>query len=257
MIELAFTRISAVGDSGRLLVVGPSLGTSVRALWSAVAGLLDDVEVVGWDLPGHGGGPVSAQAFTIEDLAAAVSSYAGSSAAGRTVYYAGVSLGGAVGLQLALAGQPFAAIGVFASDLRIGQPAGWFERAALVRADGTAAVVAGSRERWFAPGFVDRAPGPADQLLADLPEIDRDSYAFACEALAGHDLTAAAAGGFATPTLLVAGEADEVVTPAAVRATAELTRAPHLVLSGVGHQAPVEAPERTATAIQHLMEDPS
>ena len=53
MPELTFTRLGGSPDSPRLLVVGPSLGTSVEALWDRAAGHLD-AEVVGWDLPGHG-----------------------------------------------------------------------------------------------------------------------------------------------------------------------------------------------------------
>ena len=60
-------------------------------------------------------------------------------------------------------------------------------RAKLVRAEGTAAVVAGSAGRWFAPGFGDREPEVADQLLGALRATDDESYARACEALATFD----------------------------------------------------------------------
>ena len=54
-VTLNATRLSGLPGRGDLLVVGPSLGTSVGALWSGCARLLGDrLEVVGWDLPGHG-----------------------------------------------------------------------------------------------------------------------------------------------------------------------------------------------------------
>ena len=51
--------VTAVRRGGRpdlpLLVLGPSLGTSATALWSAAAQhLARDFQVVAWDLPGHG-----------------------------------------------------------------------------------------------------------------------------------------------------------------------------------------------------------
>jgi pimeloyl-ACP methyl ester carboxylesterase len=68
----------ALRDVSRpLLVLGPSLGTSVSALWSDAAGLLiGDVDVVGWDLPGHGTSPPPGAedlaGLTVGDLASAV-----------------------------------------------------------------------------------------------------------------------------------------------------------------------------------------
>ncbi len=45
-------------EDAPLLVLGPSLGTSVAALWSNAARLLATRHrVIGFDLPGHGGSP--------------------------------------------------------------------------------------------------------------------------------------------------------------------------------------------------------
>ena len=55
----AITAVRLTGAQHRaelpLLVLGPSLGTSATALWSACATHLTDAfDVVAWDLPGHG-----------------------------------------------------------------------------------------------------------------------------------------------------------------------------------------------------------
>ena len=69
----AAPRLGAVSytlnDASRpLLVLGPSLGTSVTALWQDVVPLLtDDVDVIGWDLPGHGSAPAP-EAGDLDDL---------------------------------------------------------------------------------------------------------------------------------------------------------------------------------------------
>ena len=90
-----------------------------------------------------------------------------------------VSLGGAVGLELALYPGPFGAVAVLASAPKIGDAAAWQERAELVRRAGTSVMMSGSAERWFAPGFTDREPVVADALLTSLSETDRESYALA------------------------------------------------------------------------------
>ena len=54
-LVLTATRLSVASTPGDLLIVGPSLGTSVAALRAECARhLMLDLEVVGWDLPGHG-----------------------------------------------------------------------------------------------------------------------------------------------------------------------------------------------------------
>src|SRR5687768_5682679 len=100
-VELEFSQLAGDETSPRLLLVGPSLGTAVSPLWRECATLLTDVQVLGWDLPGHGRSRPASGGFLVEDLAAAVRSRASEIAADRPVAYAGVSLGGAVGFALA------------------------------------------------------------------------------------------------------------------------------------------------------------
>ncbi|WP_350224479.1 alpha/beta fold hydrolase [Mycolicibacterium sp. lyk4-40-TYG-92] len=60
-----------------LIVCGPSLGTSVTALWSTTASrLTHHYRVIGYDLSGHGRSPAPTSPFTIADLAAAVQTFA-------------------------------------------------------------------------------------------------------------------------------------------------------------------------------------
>lgn len=73
------------------------------------------------------------------------------------------------------------------TSARIGTPDGWAQRAALVRANGIDAVVAGSLERWFGPGFRDREPATVSALVAALRACDAESYARVCEALGAFD----------------------------------------------------------------------
>lgn len=249
--DLAFSRLSGGPESQHLLVVGPSLGTSVTALWAACAALLGDrFEVLGWDLPGHGSSPAAEGPFSVAELAAVVRDRTSGLAADRPAAYAGVSLGGVVGFQLAGDPGPFAAVASIASQPRIGEPRAWRERAALVRRAGTPVMVASSAERWFAPGFTEERPEAASALLTSLSQADPRSYAWACEALADLDPAQATDSRPLVPLLVLAGEHDVVVPPAtAETATSRLPGADLGVLAGCGHLPPAEDPAATAAAV--------
>lgn len=246
MVDLAATRLAGTPGVGDLLVVGPSLGTCAEALWGHCAALCSGFEVVGWDLPGHGRSRPATQPFGIEDLAAAVRDLALAAAGGREVWYAGVSLGGAVGLALALDPGPFSAVAALASAPRIGEPAAWLERADVVRRAGTPVMVAGSAVRWFSPGFADRDPDVVGALLTSLQHADRTSYALACEALSTFDLSAII-DQVKVPVLVATGEHDVVVAPDAVAAA--VPGATVHVLAGCGHLPPAEAPSAVASLL--------
>jgi len=156
--RLALTRLAGTAGQGDLLVVGPSLGTAVEPLWAAAASLLGDrCEVVGWDLPGHGRSVPATEPFTVAELAVAVRRLAAELAGeGRRAAYAGVSLGGAVALELALEPGVFGHVTCIASAARIGDATTWHERADLVRRAGTPVMVAPSSKRWFATSTCSR-----------------------------------------------------------------------------------------------------
>ncbi|PZG19668.1 hypothetical protein C1I95_11170 [Micromonospora craterilacus] len=250
--DLAFTRLAGHAGEGPLLVVGPSLGTSVEALWGHAAALLGDrFEVLGWDLPGHGRSKPAAEAFSVAQLAAAVRRTTGKIIGGRggTALYAGVSFGGAVALELALDPGPFSQVACIASAAKIGEAGAWHERAALVRRAGTSVMLPGSAQRWFAPGFIDRDPATANRLLRSLSEADKDSYALACAALADFDLRDRLPQA-RVPVLFMPGEHDVVVPPqVAMEAAHSLPGATLVVAAGCGHLPPAEDPAAVAALL--------
>ncbi|MDE3721835.1 4-carboxymuconolactone decarboxylase [Nocardiopsis sp. N85] len=249
----------AGGPDLPLLLVGPSLGTSATALWSAVAERLGDAfHVVGWNPPGHDGALVR-DPFTMAELARGVLAFArGVTAArgdaDRSFSYAGDSLGGAVGLHLLLdAPEAVRAAALLCTGARIGTPDAWRERAATVRASGTPSMIEGSAKRWFAPGFPEREPSTVAALLHALQDTDAEGYALACEALADFDVRDRL-DGITAPVLAIAG-AEDVPTPPGL--LAEIASGVRLgryeVLEGVAHLAPAEAPDRVADLLRaHL-----
>lgn len=232
-------------DGAPLIVLGPSLGTST-ILWDDVAPqLAHDWRVASWDLPGHGASPAASASFTVAELADAVADVIGRLGAGR-VLYAGVSLGGAVGLELLLRHPDLvSAASIICSGAKIGEPDGWHERAAHVRAQSTSSLVVPSAQRWFAPDSLARRPVLTGRLLHTLRDTDDESYALCCEALAGYDVRDRL-GQIAAPVLAVWGRHDAVCPQ---ECAAEIARGVQhgeaVEVTDAAHLAPAEDPDAT------------
>lgn len=222
-----------------LLVLGPSLGTSTL-VWEDAAALLEtQFSILAWDLPGHGASPPASESFTVGELADAVLSLVETS----TFHYAGVSLGGAVGLELALR-HPGRVnrLSMICSLAKFGEAASWRERAALVRAQSTSALVGASAGRWFSPRSIARLPEVTGRLLHNLADADDESYALCCEALAGYDLRGHL-GGLTRPLLAIAGLDDPVAPPGEMAELAAAVPDGRSVdLPDAGHLANAEQP---------------
>ncbi|MEU6851573.1 4-carboxymuconolactone decarboxylase [Actinacidiphila alni] len=239
-------------DDGPVLLLGPSLGTSL-AVWDAQVGVLErHFRVVRWDLPGHGGSAADAlpAGSGLGDLARRVLEVADAVGAG-TFAYAGVSLGGAVGTWLA-AHRParVTALALVCSSARFGPPEGWRERAATTRAHGTGALADSAPARWVTPAFAAAAPPALARLVADQQGADPEAYARCCEVLAGTDLRTDLHR-ISAPTLVVAGRDDLSTPPAAhARPLADAIGDAHLVeLPRAAHLATVERPGAVSAAL--------
>jgi 3-oxoadipate enol-lactonase/4-carboxymuconolactone decarboxylase len=248
--------VQLAGTQGQpLLVVGPSLGTSVTALWGQVAALLGErFHVVGWELPGHGHGAPTTEPFTIADLAAGIVEAVEASFGPVRFGYAGDSVGGAVGLQLALdVPARLTGVTVLCTGARIGTAESWAERAATVRASGTPVMVEASAKVWFGAGFLERHPEVGTPLLESLQHADAESYSLVAEALGSFDVRERL-GEIDVPVLAVGG-AEDVPTPAATlrEHAAAIPGARFVELDGVAHLAPAEAPRTVASLVEaHL-----
>jgi 3-oxoadipate enol-lactonase/4-carboxymuconolactone decarboxylase len=253
-------RMSGARDRASLplLVLGPSLGTSATTLWSEAAEHLTDAfDVVAWDLPGHGHNrAVPEEPFDLAELAAGVLAVVEEilvqrDEPGGSFSYAGDSVGGAVGLQLLLdaPGRVRDAV-LLCTGAKLGDEARWRGRIDDVGRSGTSALVSGSAERWFAPGFLERRPEVGSRLLTGLADTVDEGYRQVCAALAGFDVRDRLRE-VTAPVLAVAGAADQVTPPDLMRALAEGVRDGRLVvLDDVAHLAPAEAPEQVAALVR-------
>lgn len=251
--QIAMT--APVGPTGApLVVLGPSLGTST-ILWEDVVPVLAvDYRVVAWDLPGHGASSPAAEPFTVGELADAVAARV-RDLSDEPIRYAGVSLGGAVGLELSLRHPELVdRAAIVASGAQLGDASAWHDRAAQARTQSTSSLIVGSAQRWFAPDSIARRPELTGRLLHALQDADDDSYARCCEALADYDVRAQLPS-IGLPVLAAWGEFDAVAPEAKAIEIAEGVRDGRAVrIDGAAHLPPAEQPEATARLLQEFFE---
>ena len=258
----AVTGVRMTGAAHRaelpLLVLGPSLGTSAVDLWTVCAEhLTDRFDVLAWDLPGHGHNrSVPEESFTINELAEGVLSLVADvqeqrGDTGEPFAYAGVSVGGTVGLALLLDhAERVSRAALICTGARIGDVEMWADRIGRVTASGTAVLVSTTADRWFAHGFFERQPDRGAALLHALHVADDRGYVQVCEALAHFDVRDRLTE-IGQPVLAIAGAEDRVTPPESLREIASVVRSGHLaVLDGVAHLAPAEKPAEVAALMR-------
>jgi 3-oxoadipate enol-lactonase len=240
---------------GPLLVLGPSLGTSTIVWDPAVALLRGSFRTISWDLPGHGLSPATRTPFTVAELADGVIRVLDELDEPRALI-GGVSLGGAVGLELLLRyPDRITAAAILCSGAIIGSAAGWRERAETARTTGTSSLVVPSAQRWFAPDSINRSPEITGQLLHSLRDADDESYALCCEALAVYDVRAALPR-IEAPVLAMWGEHD-TVTPesSAAEIATGVANGRLACVMDAGHLAPAEQPSTVARLMTEFFEE--
>jgi 3-oxoadipate enol-lactonase len=222
------------------VVLAGSLGSTAE-MWEPQRPALAGKEVVRIEHPGHGAAPVVDMA-TVGDLAARALALIEA----ERFAFVGLSLGGAIGMQIALDEPERVEKLVLAStSVRFGEPQQWLDRAATVRAEGLQAIVDATMGRWF-------ESQPADERWRRMfLSVDAEGYARCCEALATWDVREAV-GRIDVPTLAVAGAEDPTTPPEHLRAIADAIPGARLqVLQHAKHLANVER----ADAFNRLLED--
>jgi 3-oxoadipate enol-lactonase len=242
-----------------VLVLGNSLGTS-RACWDPqMPALTRHFQVLRYEHRGHGAAPAGLSPappgpYTIADLAADVLALLDARGIDR-VSYAGVSLGGMVGMWLAArAPERITTLALCCTSAYLPPAAGWTDRAARVRAGGTGSIAAMVAGRWFTPRYRSARPEVAQAFTAGLAATGAEGYAGCCEAIAGMDLRPAL-GSVGAPALVIAGADDQATPPWHGAVIASGIAGSRLrVVRGAAHLANVSAAaEVTALLVPHLL----
>jgi 3-oxoadipate enol-lactonase len=236
------------------VLLAGSLG-SAHGLWDElVADLSADHRVVAIDLRGHGDSPSAVGPLTMADLASDVLALAGLIGADR-FHYVGLSLGGAVGQQVALdAPDRLLSLTLACTAARFGDPATWQERAAAVRSDGMEQLRGATADRWFTDEVRLERPVRVSGILDELVACDPESYATVCEALAGFD-SRDRLEAITAPTLVVTGDGDPTCPPEVTAVLREgIPGAGHVLLEGSAHLANVCRPDAFGAAVRAHLE---
>jgi 3-oxoadipate enol-lactonase len=156
-------------------------------------------------------------------------------------HVAGVSMGGATAMWVAVhAPERVGRLVVCCSAARFGDPAGWEERAELVREHGMAPVAESIAERWFTPRFVEEHPNVVVDVIHALAQTDPEGYAGCCEALATTDLRDDIAR-ISASTLVISGAQDPSTPPSDGQLIADtIQRALFVVVDPGAHLSSIE-----------------
>lgn len=236
-----------------VLVLSNSLGTTWELWDSQLGDLARHFRVLRYDHPGHGRSEAPSGPITIEALAEGVIELLDRLELER-VSFCGLSLGGMVGMALALhAPERVDRLALCCTAAYLGPPEGWHERARMVRAGGTAAIAKRVLERWFTQRFRDESPAIVGRFRETLEAMPREGYAACCEAIASWDARTSL-GAIRAPTLVISG-ADDAATPPDDGAflTESIPAAESVILPDAAHLANVEQPELFNRALlEHL-----
>ncbi|MGI8334605.1 3-oxoadipate enol-lactonase [Actinomadura scrupuli] len=232
-----------------VLVLGPSLGTTLGLWEPLLPALTGSRRVLRYDLRGHGGSEVIPGPATVDDLAGDLTALLDRLEI-RRFAIGGVSLGGAVATVMALsAPERVSGLVLCCTSARFGEPGPWLERARQVRTEGMERLAGTAVERWFTPGFAVRHPDRVHPVVNMLRTTDPEGYAACCTALARYDVRDRLAG-VRAPALVIAGAEDPVTTPGHARELAHgLGAGAVTIVDDASHLAPYERPEPVAQAM--------
>ncbi|MPY38220.1 4-carboxymuconolactone decarboxylase [Streptomyces adustus] len=237
-------------EDAPVLILGPSLGTTWHMWDRQVPELTRQWRIFRFDLPGHGGAPAH-PAGAVSDLTDRLLATLDSLGVQR-FGYAGCSLGGAIGVELALRyPERLASLVLIAASPRFGTADEFRRRGVVVRTNGLDPIARSSPDRWFTGGFAAAQPAITEWAVQMVRTTDPGCYIAACEALAVFDVRDELAR-VGVPTLVLVGSEDQVTGPAEARTlVAGIPDARLAVVPGASHLVPVEQPAAVTDLLVH------
>lgn len=228
-----------------------------RTMWDGVIERLARTHMcVSFDMPGHGATAMPSGPVTPRTFSGALETVVASLMPARPKLV-GFSMGAMVAQRFVL-DHPGAVSGlilmnpVFERDAE--QRAAILQRLAFAEREGPATMTEKALARWFSRSFRESNPAVIDRVRQRLSSNASADYLAAYRVFATADAELAPlAGAIDCQTLVVTAEHDANSTPAMTRAlAAAIPGAQAMVLDGLAHGAPIEAPERVAKVIQSL-----
>lgn len=250
-------RIDGPRGAPPLVLIG-SVG-STSEMWTPIVGaLVAQFRVIRIDHRGHGGAPAR-PAGTPSDLADLSSDVlAALDQLGlERVHLAGLSLGGMIGMWLAIhRPDRIARLALVCTSAYLPPAQGWLDRAATVRTGGMSAIAEAVVARWLTVGLAARDAELVAHLRTMVSHVDAESYAQCCEAIAAMDLRPDL-GRIAAPTLVLSASQDPATPPEHGEVVAAgIAGSRFEILDDAAHVATFEQPGRIAgLLIDHFRGD--
>lgn len=246
--------ITGSRDAPAVLLLN-SLGSTL-AMWERqVPALAERFLVVRCDTRGHGESPVPSAPYVIDDLVDDAVALLDNLDVGPA-NVAGLSLGGMVAMRLA-ARNPDRVdrLALLCTSAQVGPPETWAQRAATVRAEGTAAIADLVVSRWLTEARRAADPQTTGYLREMIAETPADGYAACCEVIRDLDLREDL-GSITAPTLVIAAAEDPSIPPVHQQAIAAGIAGARLVeIAQCAHLATIDQPEAVTEAlVEHFAE---
>ena len=243
-------RVDHVEDGpagGPVVVLSPSLGATTEMWASQVGALSERMRVVRYD-------PRSQGPATIGDLGRDVVELLDELGVGRASF-AGISMGGAVGMWLAAnAPERIERLVLISTAPHFPPPEQWQQRIEAIREAGTAEVLADAVvDRWLTPAYAAQHPEAREALRTQIATTPPERYVACCEALAQADLRDALPS-ITAPTLVIGARDDPSTPPDRAEAIAQAIPGARLeILAPGAHLVNVERADRVnALLLEHL-----
>ena len=173
--------------------------------------------------------------------------------------FCGLSLGGAVGMWLAMhAPERIDRLALACTSTRFGSAENWLKRAATVRAEGMDVIADAILALWFTPQTRSERPELVRSYRAMMVSADPEGYAGCCEALAGWE-PGDALSGIRRPRSCSRAARIPATPPAQAEAIRDRIAGARLhVLPGAGHLANIEQPDAfSRLLLDHLTARPA
>lgn len=240
------------GTKGMALVFGNSLGTDSTIWAHQVACFSKQFRVVQFEYPGHGCTAVWPP-YELGQLAEALGSSLLSIGIQRFAY-CGISMGGALGMELALT-YPDRVAGLVLCNTaaQFGSPDFWKARMATAEQHGLNAISEATVSRWLTDEDALGNPHKVEALRRIFESTDLAGYLAACQAVMKVDLLHRLKN-INVPSLIIAGALDRATPPALAKELHTALRGSEYVELPAAHLGHLGAPTEFNECVMAFIE---
>lgn len=226
------------------IVFSNSLGTDMSMWDKQVSVLKNNYRILRYETGGRGKDSISDLGKDVLNLMNVLEI--------QTSHFCGISLGGLIGLWLAInEGERFLSFTLANTAPKISTPEVWQKRIELVKSEGLSSVMMASPERWFTKKFQEERPAEVEHALRGFQKLSSADYLCLCAILKETDLWEDIPK-INSPVLLIAGGSDKVTTTEEARKLHQLINGSHLIELSAAHLSNIEDGSFTTEFSQFL-----